>query len=78
MSPAKRAPQKPRPKPRSRRAVTQDAMLRRRGPVAIDLGVLNDRLGYFVRRVQVWVFQDFIRRLVAASTSARRSSRCWW
>jgi DNA-binding MarR family transcriptional regulator len=38
--------------------------LRRRasGP-PIELGVLHDRLGYFVRRVQVWVFQDFIRRL---------------
>lgn len=29
----------------------------------VDLGVLNERLGYFVRRLQVWVFQDFIRRL---------------
>jgi len=36
--------------------------LRRSGP-AIDLGILNERLGYFVRRMQVWVFQDFIRRL---------------
>ena len=25
--------------------------------------MLNERLGYFVRRMQVWVFQDFIRRL---------------
>src|SRR3569623_42124 len=30
---------------------------------AVDLGVLNERLGYFVRRLQVWVFQDFLRRL---------------
>ena len=30
---------------------------------ATELGDLNDRLGYFVRRVQVWIFQDFIRRL---------------
>ncbi len=29
----------------------------------VDLNVLNDRLGYFVRRLQVWVFQDFVRRL---------------
>jgi len=29
----------------------------------VDLGALNERLGYFVRRLQVWVFQDFIRRL---------------
>jgi len=37
--------------------------LRRSNRPAIDLGVLNERLGYFVRRVQVWIFQDFIRRL---------------
>ncbi|MGN6570750.1 MAG: MarR family winged helix-turn-helix transcriptional regulator [Pseudolabrys sp.] len=30
---------------------------------AVDLGVLNERLGYFIRRLQIWVFQDFIRRL---------------
>ena len=35
----------------------------RDGAAAVDLGVLNERLGYFVRRLQVWVFQDFIRRL---------------
>lgn len=30
----------------------------------IDLGVLEQRhLGYLVRRLQVWVFQDFIRTL---------------
>jgi DNA-binding MarR family transcriptional regulator len=34
---------------------------RRRDPV--DLGVLNDRAGYFVRRFQMWIFQDFIRTL---------------
>jgi DNA-binding MarR family transcriptional regulator len=28
-----------------------------------DLGVLNGHLGYFIRRLQVWVFQDFIRTL---------------
>ncbi|HZP68509.1 MAG TPA: MarR family transcriptional regulator [Pseudolabrys sp.] len=36
---------------------------RRASPPVIDLGVLNERLGYFARRLQVWVFQDFIRRL---------------
>jgi DNA-binding MarR family transcriptional regulator len=30
-----------------------------------DLGVLNSHLGYFIRRAQVWVFQDFIRTLAA-------------
>lgn len=35
----------------------------------IDLGVLNERLGYFVRRAQLWVFQDFIRRLSSIDIS---------
>jgi len=35
----------------------------KRAAAAVELGVLNERLGYFVRRLQVWVFQDFIRRL---------------
>ena len=34
---------------------------RERGP--LDIGVLNDHLGYLIRRLQVWVFQDFIRTL---------------
>ena len=29
----------------------------------VDLGLLNDHLGYFVRRAQLWIFQDFIRTL---------------
>lgn len=29
----------------------------------LSLGVLDGHLGYFLRRVQVWVFQDFIRTL---------------
>ena len=33
------------------------------GRPSLDIGVLNDHLGYFVRRLQVWVFQDFIRTL---------------
>jgi DNA-binding MarR family transcriptional regulator len=32
---------------------------------AVDIGVLNDHLGYFIRRLQVWVFQDFIRALAS-------------
>ena len=36
---------------------------RRRRANAIGLGVLNGHLGYFVRRLQVWVFQDFVRTL---------------
>jgi len=30
---------------------------------ALSLGVLDGHLGYFLRRVQVWVFQDFIKTL---------------
>jgi DNA-binding MarR family transcriptional regulator len=29
----------------------------------LDLGVLNGHLGYFLRRIQVWVFQDFLQTL---------------
>jgi DNA-binding MarR family transcriptional regulator len=31
----------------------------------LQLGVLNEHLGYFIRRLQVWVFQDFMRALAA-------------
>jgi DNA-binding MarR family transcriptional regulator len=37
---------------------------RKRRP-ALDLGVLDRHLGYFVRRLQVWIFQDFVRTLSA-------------
>jgi DNA-binding MarR family transcriptional regulator len=37
---------------------------RRKGR-ALDLGVLNSHLGYFVRRFQVWIFQDFVRSLAS-------------
>ena len=37
---------------------------RKRRP-ALDLGVLEGHLGYFVRRLQVWIFQDFVRTLSA-------------
>ena len=30
---------------------------------SLDIGVLSEHLGYFIRRLQVWVFQDFIRTL---------------
>jgi len=35
----------------------------RNGEKPLSLGVLDGHLGYFLRRVQVWVFQDFIRTL---------------
>jgi len=40
----------------------------------VDLGVLNERLGYFIRRLQVWVFQDFIRRLASLDISPAQFS----
>jgi DNA-binding MarR family transcriptional regulator len=52
-----------RSKPGTAMPLRTSPRLRRASPSVVDLGVLNDRLGYFVRRVQVWVFQDFIRRL---------------
>jgi DNA-binding MarR family transcriptional regulator len=48
--------------------------LRRASPAAIDLGVLNQHLGYFVRRLQVSIFQDFIRRLSSIDISPAQFS----
>jgi len=42
-------------------AAGQDARAARRRP--IDLAALNDHLGYSIRRLQIWIFQDFIRSL---------------
>lgn len=47
---------------------------RRTSPRLIDLGVLNERLGYFARRLQVWIFQDFIRRLSSIDISPAQFS----
>ena len=44
----------------ARRSATGD-----RGEKPLNLGVLDGHLGYFLRRVQVWVFQDFIRTLAS-------------
>jgi DNA-binding MarR family transcriptional regulator len=43
--------------PKGRRAASAN------GRADIALGVLEGHLGYLVRRMQVWVFQDFIRTL---------------
>ena len=37
----------------------------RRKRQALELGVLDGHLGYFVRRLQVWIFQDFVRTLAS-------------
>jgi DNA-binding MarR family transcriptional regulator len=36
---------------------------RRNGAAPLSLGVLDGHLGYYLRRAQIWIFQDFIRRL---------------
>jgi DNA-binding MarR family transcriptional regulator len=52
----------------ARRAATptipgRNGRVKANGRRSLDIGVLNDHLGYFIRRLQVWVFQDFIRTL---------------
>jgi DNA-binding MarR family transcriptional regulator len=43
-------------------------------PRAIGLGGLNGHLGYFMRRAQVWVFQDFIQELKGLDISPAQYS----
>lgn len=50
-----------RPEPAVRSSSRHTARTRR----VIALGPLQDRLGYFIRRAQVSIFQDFIRSLSA-------------
>ncbi|MDO8877475.1 MAG: MarR family transcriptional regulator [Pseudolabrys sp.] len=52
----------------------KSSQLRRVSPAVIDLGELNNHLGYFVRRIQVWIFQDFIRRLARIDISPAQFS----
>ena len=49
----------------SRRAVPYRATqpTRRSAQPAVALDALTGHLGYFIRRAQIWVFQDFIRTL---------------
>jgi DNA-binding MarR family transcriptional regulator len=44
------------------------------GPRPVRLGDLEQHLGYFVRRAQVWVFQDFIRTLKTLDISPAQYS----
>jgi DNA-binding MarR family transcriptional regulator len=59
---------------------TRAQPLRSRSPTqrstrpAIALGALEGHLGYFIRRVQVWIFQDFIRRLAQVDISPAQFS----
>jgi DNA-binding MarR family transcriptional regulator len=49
-----------KPVPASRPAPAAERAERRK---SISLGVLENHLGYAIRRLQIWIFQDFIRRL---------------
>lgn len=44
-------------------AAPRDASKRRNGVRSLDLSGLHGHLGYFLRRAQVFIFQDFIRTL---------------
>jgi DNA-binding MarR family transcriptional regulator len=66
---AKKSTRKPRAA-----ALHKTAGPRRTSRPAIDLGDLDERLGYFVRRIQVWIFQDFIRRLAHLDISPAQFS----
>lgn len=55
-------------------ALNKAVTMRRRSNPPIDLGTLNERLGYFARRVQVWIFQDFIKRLAEIDISPAQYS----
>jgi DNA-binding MarR family transcriptional regulator len=63
-----------------KKSVSKSVALRKTAParhaseLAIDLDDLNARLGYFVRRVQVWIFQDLIRRLSSIDLSPAQFS----
>jgi DNA-binding MarR family transcriptional regulator len=75
MPPTKRAPKKTKratlPKTLPLRKSSQP---KRVSPAVVDLGVLNHHLGYFVRRVQVWIFQDFIGHLARIDISPAQFS----
>jgi DNA-binding MarR family transcriptional regulator len=47
---------------------------KRQSRPVIDLGALDGHLGYFIRRTQVWIFQDFIRRLSSIDVSPAQFS----
>lgn len=47
---------------------------RRRAGAVSNLGPLHGHLGYYVRRLQIWVFQDFIRTLAPLEISPAQFS----
>ncbi len=60
---ADRAEPARRPEPEASAAPPARRTARRGASRPVELGVLDGHLGYHLRRVQVWVFQDFIRTL---------------
>ena len=50
------------------------APTRRSARAAIALDVLDGHLGYFARRMQIWVFQDFIQTLAPIDVSPAQYS----
>lgn len=60
--------------PNSTQALRRRAPTRRSVRPVIALDALDDHLGYFIRRLQVWVFQDFIRTLAPIQLSPAQFS----
>jgi DNA-binding MarR family transcriptional regulator len=60
--------------PTSRTMPLRKTPARRRSARVVDLDLLNQRLGYFARRLQVWIFQDFINRLSTIDISPAQFS----
>ena len=59
----------------ARAQALRSATMNRRSPrLAISLDALDGHLGYFIRRLQVWVFGDFIRTLAAVDISPAQFS----
>lgn len=79
MPPADRPAKKAR-KRAAKRAPPTAVPLRKAAPAkrvsaaVVDLDVLNRHLGYFVRKLQVWIFQDFIRTLARIDISPAQFS----
>lgn len=46
----------------------------RNGRREVALGELDHHLGYFIRRIQIWVFQDFIKTLAPIDISPAQFS----
>jgi DNA-binding MarR family transcriptional regulator len=57
-----RQPLRDRPEDEREQSLADRERLRKKR-LALKLGVLDGHLGYFVRRLQVWIFQDFVRAL---------------